>query len=89
MYLGTLHFYQISARLDFKYGRQVAILENQLRAIDAKLCTYVPIGKSNSQTNFRFSQLGHQGAKTKNTKSAVSPELMARSSQNFYQRYIK
>jgi hypothetical protein len=30
------------------------------------------------------SWLGHQGAKTKNTKSAVTPELMARSSQNFY-----
>jgi hypothetical protein len=27
-----LHFYQISARSDFKYGRQATILENQLRA---------------------------------------------------------
>jgi hypothetical protein len=26
-----LYFYQISAQSDFKYGRQVAILENQLR----------------------------------------------------------
>jgi hypothetical protein len=36
-------FYQTSARSEFKYGRQTAILENQLRAIDPKLCTYVPV----------------------------------------------
>jgi hypothetical protein len=55
MYLGTIYIYQISARSDFKYGCQVAILENQLRAIDPKLCTYVPyvpLGKSNSQIKF-------------------------------------
>jgi hypothetical protein len=28
-----LHFYQILAQSDFKYGYQAAILENQLRAI--------------------------------------------------------
>jgi hypothetical protein len=46
-------------------------LENELRAIDRKLCTYVPIGKSNSQTKFRFSLisgLATRGAKTENIK---------------------
>jgi hypothetical protein len=47
-----LRFYQTSAQSEFKYGRQAAILENQLRDIDLKLCTYVPLGKSNSQTKF-------------------------------------
>jgi hypothetical protein len=32
--------------------------------------------------------LGHQGAKTENTKSATTPELMAGSSPNFYHGYI-
>jgi hypothetical protein len=45
-----LRFYQISARSDF---RQAAILENQLRDIDPKLCTYVLLGKSNSHTKFQ------------------------------------
>jgi hypothetical protein len=27
-----------------KYGRQAAILKNQLRAIDPKLCTYYKVG---------------------------------------------
>jgi hypothetical protein len=50
------------------------------------LCTYyVPLGKSNSQYDPWF---GHQGAKTENTKSDITPELMAGSSQNFYHRDI-
>jgi hypothetical protein len=32
-----LHFYQISAQLDFKYGYLAAIFENQLRAITPEL----------------------------------------------------
>jgi hypothetical protein len=32
--------------------------------------------------------LGHQGAKTENTKSAMTPELMAGSSPNFYQVHL-
>jgi hypothetical protein len=52
-------------------------------AIDPKLCTYVPLGKSNSQTKFRPSLiLGHQWAKTESIKSAITPELMAGSSPN-------
>jgi hypothetical protein len=79
MYLGTVN---VSAKflpdLDLKYGRQAAILENKLRAIDPKLCTYVPLGKSNSQTKFMITRsvqsvswLGHQAcqvAKAKNQK---------------------
>jgi hypothetical protein len=49
MYLDTIY---ISTKSDFKYGRQVAILEKQLRAIDPKLCTYVLLGKSNSKFLF-------------------------------------
>jgi hypothetical protein len=39
MYLGTDHlpFYHIPARSDFKYGHQVAILENQQSAINPEL----------------------------------------------------
>jgi hypothetical protein len=33
MYIGTVYVYQISAQSKFKYVCQVAILENQLRAI--------------------------------------------------------
>jgi hypothetical protein len=58
MYLGTGHhlcFYQISSRSDFKYGCLAAILENQLRAIDMQLCTYVALGNSKSETKFRSS----------------------------------
>jgi hypothetical protein len=69
--------YQISARSDFKYGRQVAILENQLRAIDMQLCTYVPLGNINSQSSLILNL-----AKTENTKSAINPGLMAGSSSN-------
>jgi hypothetical protein len=34
------------------------------------------------------SWLGHQGAKTQNTKSAVTPEAIAGSAPNFYHGYI-
>jgi hypothetical protein len=34
------------------------------------------------------SWLGHQGAKTETTKSAITPQLMAESSPNFYHGYI-
>jgi hypothetical protein len=33
----SLHFYQISAQSDFKYGYQAAILENQLSVITPEL----------------------------------------------------
>jgi hypothetical protein len=56
-------------------------------SIDLKLCTYVPLGKSNSQTRFRSSLILGL-AKNKNTKSAITPELMAGSSPNLYHRYI-
>jgi hypothetical protein len=45
-----LQFYRISARSNFKYGRQAAIMENQ--------------------------------------QSAITPELMAGSSPNFWYRYM-
>jgi hypothetical protein len=56
-------------------------------AIDPKLCIYVPLGKSNSQTKFRSSLILGL-ATTENTKSAITTELMAGSSPNFYHRYI-
>jgi hypothetical protein len=34
------------------------------------------------------SWLGHQGGKTKNTKRAVTPEVMAGKAPNFNHRYI-
>jgi hypothetical protein len=53
---------------------KVAILENQLRAIDPKLiCT--PLGMSNSHTKFQFSLilgLATRGQKLKH-KSAMTP----------------
>jgi hypothetical protein len=52
----------------FKYGRQAVILENQLRAIDPVLCTYVLLGKSNSQTKF-WSSLILDLVKTENTSA--------------------
>jgi hypothetical protein len=60
------------------------------RAIDLILCTYVPLGEMEctDQISVRSdSSLGHQGAKTENAKSAITPELMAGSSPNFYHRY--
>jgi hypothetical protein len=47
-------------------------------AIDLKLCTYVPLGMSNLTGQILVqsdSLVGHQGAKTENTKSAITPEL--------------
>jgi hypothetical protein len=46
-----------------KYGRQAAILEHQLSAIDPKLCTYVPLGRSNSSL---ILGLATRGPKTDN-----------------------
>jgi hypothetical protein len=48
-------------------------------AVNPKLCTYVPLGKSNSQNKFRSSLilgLATRGPKPK-TQSAITPELMA------------
>jgi hypothetical protein len=45
-----LCFYQISAHLDFKYyGRQVATLENQLRAITPELMAVAAIIYTSSE----------------------------------------
>jgi hypothetical protein len=49
--------------------------------IDPKLCTYIPLGKSNSQTKFWFSLILSLA-----TKSAMSPEVMAGSAPNFGHR---
>jgi hypothetical protein len=59
-------------------------------AIDLKLCTYVPLGKSNSQAKFWSSLIlgfATRGPKQKQ-KVPITPELMAGSSPNFYHRYI-
>jgi hypothetical protein len=53
-------------------------------AIDPKLCTYVPLGKSNSHTKFRSSLILYLATR----KSAITPELMAGSSPNCYHWYI-
>jgi hypothetical protein len=58
-------------------------------ALALKLCIHVPhvpLGKSNSdQISIQSdSWFGHQGPKTVNIKSAVTPELMAGSSPIFY-----
>jgi hypothetical protein len=90
IYRHHLHFCQISDQSDFKYGCQAAILENQLRAIDPKLCTYalLVLGKSNSQTKFRSDlilSLATRGPKPKTQKvSAITPEIMAGSSPKGY-----
>jgi hypothetical protein len=58
-------------------------------AIDPKLCTYVPLGKSNSQTKFWSSLI--LGLATRGSKpkiSAITPELMAGSSPNFNHVYL-
>jgi hypothetical protein len=89
MYLGTIY---ISTKFPLfqldRNSNMAAILENQLRAIDPKLCTYGPLGKSNSVKILVQcgSSLGHQGARTENTKSAITPELMPGLSPNFYHR---
>jgi hypothetical protein len=54
-------------------------------AIDLKLCTYVPQGQITAQTKFRSDLvpgLVTRGAKTENTKSAITPEVIAGSSPN-------
>jgi hypothetical protein len=52
MYLGTVYV-STKFRPD-RSSNMAAILENHLRAIDPKLCTYyVPLSKSKSQTKFR------------------------------------
>jgi hypothetical protein len=91
MYLGTVYvstkFRSIpKARSDLQYGRQVAILENQLRAVDMQLCTYVPLG-SNSQTKFQSSLILGLATRGPKPKTDITPELMAGSSPNFYHRY--
>jgi hypothetical protein len=59
------------------------------RWIDLKLYAHVPLGQRLSGNEFILIQydswLGHQGAKTKNTKRT---EVMAGSATNFYHRYI-
>jgi hypothetical protein len=52
-----LHIYKYIFTLDEKsgYNQDTAILENKLRAIDQKLCAYVALGKSDSQTKFQSS----------------------------------
>jgi hypothetical protein len=62
-------------------SNMAAILEN-LNAIDPKLCTYVPLGKSNPQTKFRSSLILGQ--------KLISLLIMAGLSPNyFYDRFIK
>jgi hypothetical protein len=77
--------YQTSTRSEFKYGHRAAILENQLRAI--KLCTYVPLGKSISQTKFQSSLILGLATRGPKPKTDITPELMAGSSPNFYHIY--
>jgi predicted phosphohydrolase len=49
-------------------------LAGTFRVIDLKLCAHVPLcQRLLVQSN---SWLGHQGAKTKNTKSAITPEVV-------------
>jgi hypothetical protein len=58
-------------------------------AIHQKLCTYVPLGKSNSQTKFRSNlSLGLATRGNQKHKSPITLELMARSSPNFDHRDI-
>jgi hypothetical protein len=62
-------------------------LENQLRSIDPKLCTYVPLGKSNSQTKFWSSLILDLVTRGSKPKTDITPEQTAGSSPNFYHRY--
>jgi hypothetical protein len=55
------------------------------RAIDLKLCTYVPLGHMTYQTKFQSDlilALATRG-QSENTKSAITPEQMIGSSPNF------
>jgi hypothetical protein len=69
MYLGTVY---VSTKLrPDQTSNMAAILENQLRVIDMQLCTYVPLGNSNSQTKFRsrlILSLANRGLKPKTQK---------------------
>jgi hypothetical protein len=56
------------------------------RAIDLKLCTYVPLGHMTYQTKFQSDLI--LGLAPENTKSAITPEQMIGLSSNFYQRYM-
>jgi hypothetical protein len=72
------------------FGSPAGSLYNHMAsvvAIDPKFCTYVQLGKSNSQTKFRSSLiigLTTRGPKLRKT----TPDLMTRSSPNFNHRYI-
>jgi hypothetical protein len=50
----------------------------------------MPLGEmTRDQISVRSdSWFGHQGAKTENAKSAITPDLMAGSPPNFYHGYI-
>jgi hypothetical protein len=50
IYWHHLHFYGILAQSGFKYGRQVAILENQQWAITPELRDHFQIIRSKSET---------------------------------------
>jgi hypothetical protein len=52
------------------------------------ICTQRGNGSRDQISVRSDSWLGHQGAKTENAKSAITPKLMAGSSPNFYHRYI-
>jgi tryptophan synthase alpha subunit len=57
-----------------------------IRAIDLKLCTYVPLGHMTYYAKFQSDLILDFAtrAKTENTKSAITPEQMIGSSSNFY-----
>jgi hypothetical protein len=56
-------------------------------AIDLELCTYVPLGKNNSQAKFQSSLILSLATRRPKPKTDIAPELMAGSSPNFYHRY--
>jgi hypothetical protein len=57
MYLGTIYQILVQAAIGLQTNMAARRLswENQLRAIDPKLCAYILQSKSNSQTKFRSS----------------------------------
>jgi hypothetical protein len=75
IYLATNATIYVSTKL-LKYGHQAAILENQLRAIDPKLCTYVPLGKNNLQTKFHSSLILGLATRGPKPKTDITPELI-------------
>jgi hypothetical protein len=86
-----LTYFLRSQRSKFVWVRQQGMFCDR-GIIDLKLCTYVglPLGQLTSQTNFGpiWFLSWPPGAKTENTKSAITPQLMAGSSPNFYHWYI-